>query len=76
MDAVAHDRHAGDVAADGGGAPAVMVNVPRFLKHPSGHTVYEVDIDTPKTRQVTVVMGVLNVRQVSRYYTAVCCVAG
>lgn len=56
MKVVARDRHAGDAAVGGGGggAPAVMVNVPRFLKHPSGHTVYEVDIDMPKTRQVRV----------------------
>lgn len=54
MKVVACDDHAGEAAIYGGGAPAVMVNIPRFLKHPSGHTVYEIDIDMPKTRQVRV----------------------
>lgn len=41
-------------------ATVVTVRVPRFLKHPSGHTVYACCVEMPPTRQVRVsyTMGV------------------
>lgn len=35
-------------------ATVVTVRVPRFLKHPSGHTVYACCVEMPPTRQVRV----------------------
>lgn len=32
--------------------PAVEVRVSRFLRHPTGHTVYQVDVHLMRTRQV------------------------
>lgn len=37
-----------------GGTAFVAARVSRFLKHPSGHTVYECEVELPSSRQVSV----------------------
>lgn len=46
------DETKGGGALGGKGAMVVTVRVPRFLKHPSGHTVYVCCVEMPHTRQV------------------------
>lgn len=45
-------RGAGGAALGRKEATVVTVRVPRFLKHPSGHTVYACCVEMPHTRQV------------------------
>lgn len=44
-------------------ATVVTVRVPRFVKHPSGHTVYACCVEMPHTRQVRKVPWMSNVME-------------